>query len=65
VPPSPPGLKSRRKRVHRSAVEVVTAGWVCQNFFGIEPNVQSAYSIETFAWDQDGNLESQQDASAP
>ena len=23
---------------------------------GTEPNIQSAYSIETFAWDQDGNL---------
>ena len=30
--------------------------WVCENLFGTEPNVQSAYSIETFAWDQDGNL---------
>jgi hypothetical protein len=30
--------------------------WVCENFFGVEPNVQSAYSIETFAWDHDGNL---------
>lgn len=30
--------------------------WVCENFFGTEPNVQSAYSIETFAWDHDGNL---------
>lgn len=30
--------------------------WVCENLFGAEPNVQSAYSIETFAWDQDGNL---------
>lgn len=30
--------------------------WVCENFFGTEPDVQSAYSIETFAWDQDGNL---------
>ena len=24
--------------------------WVCENFFGTEPNVQSAYSIETFSW---------------
>jgi hypothetical protein len=24
--------------------------------FDTEPNVGSAYSIETFAWDQDGNL---------
>jgi hypothetical protein len=30
--------------------------WVCENFFGTEPNVQKAYSIETFAWDGDGNL---------
>ncbi len=25
--------------------------WVCENSFGSEPNVQKAYSIETFAWD--------------
>jgi hypothetical protein len=30
--------------------------WVCENYFGTEPNVQMAYSIETFAWDDDGNL---------
>jgi hypothetical protein len=30
--------------------------WVCENFFGTEPNVQSAYSTETFVRDQDGNL---------
>ena len=30
--------------------------WVCENSFGTEPNVQKAYSIETFAWDADGNL---------
>ncbi len=30
--------------------------WVCENRFGAEPNVQIAYSIETFAWDDDGNL---------
>jgi hypothetical protein len=30
--------------------------WVCENFFGTEPDVQTAYSIESFAWDQDGNL---------
>jgi hypothetical protein len=30
--------------------------WVCENSFGTEPNVQKAYSIETFAWDGDGNL---------
>lgn len=29
--------------------------WVCENF-GTEPNVQLAHSIETFAWDDDGNL---------
>jgi hypothetical protein len=30
--------------------------WVCENHFGTEPNVQMAHSIETFAWDDDGNL---------
>jgi hypothetical protein len=30
--------------------------WVCQNFFGTEPNVQSTYSIETFSWDDNGDL---------
>jgi len=30
--------------------------WVCENYFGTEPNVQMAHSIETFAWDDDGNL---------
>jgi len=30
--------------------------WVCENFFGTEPNVQSAYSIETFSWDDAGDL---------
>lgn len=30
--------------------------WVCENHFGTKPNVQMAYSIETFAWDADGNL---------
>lgn len=30
--------------------------WVCENHFGTEPNVQMAYSIETFAWDEDGSL---------
>ncbi|ORA51005.1 hypothetical protein BST21_02320 [Mycolicibacterium celeriflavum] len=30
--------------------------WACENFFGTEPDVQSAYSIETFAWDQSGDL---------
>jgi hypothetical protein len=28
--------------------------WVCENHFGTESNVQMAYSIETFAWDDDG-----------
>ena len=30
--------------------------WVCENHFGTEPNIATAYSIETFAWDDDGNL---------
>ena len=30
--------------------------WVCENHFGTEPKVQMAYSIETFAWDDEGNL---------
>ena len=30
--------------------------WVCENYFGTEPDVQMAYSIETFAWDDEGNL---------
>jgi hypothetical protein len=30
--------------------------WVCENHFGAEPNIQMAYSIETFAWDVDGSL---------
>jgi hypothetical protein len=30
--------------------------WVCENYFGTEPNVQKTYSIETFAWDDGGNL---------
>jgi len=30
--------------------------WVCENHFGTEPNVGVAHSIETFAWDDDGNL---------
>ena len=29
---------------------------MCENFFGTEPNVQSAYGIETFAWDDNGDL---------
>jgi hypothetical protein len=30
--------------------------WVCENYFGTEPNVQMAHSIETFAWDDDANV---------
>jgi hypothetical protein len=30
--------------------------WVCENSFGTEPNIQMAYSIETFAWDDNGDL---------
>jgi hypothetical protein len=30
--------------------------WVCENSFGTEPNVEMAYSIETFAWDDNGDL---------
>jgi hypothetical protein len=30
--------------------------WVCKNHFGNEPDVMTAFSIETFAWDDDGNL---------
>jgi hypothetical protein len=30
--------------------------WVCENYFGTEPNVQISFSIETFAWDDGGNL---------
>ena len=30
--------------------------WVCENHFGTEPNIQMAHSIETFAWDDHGNL---------
>ena len=30
--------------------------WVCENTFGTEPNVGTAYSIETFAWDDHGDL---------
>jgi hypothetical protein len=30
--------------------------WVCENRFDAEPNIQMAYSIDTFAWDDDGNL---------
>jgi hypothetical protein len=29
---------------------------VCENRFGAEPNIQMAYSIETFAWDDEGNV---------
>ena len=27
-----------------------------ENHFGVEPTVQIGYSIETFAWDDEGNL---------
>lgn len=30
--------------------------WVCVNHFGTEPDVMTAYSIETFAWDRSGDL---------
>jgi hypothetical protein len=30
--------------------------WVCENHFGAEPNIQKAFSIETFAWDDNGDL---------
>ena len=30
--------------------------WVCENTFGTEPDVGTAYSIETFAWGEDGDL---------
>lgn len=30
--------------------------WTIENRFGTEPNVQVGYSIETFAWDDAGNL---------
>lgn len=30
--------------------------WVCENRFGTEPDINTAYSIETFAWDGAGNL---------
>jgi hypothetical protein len=29
---------------------------VCKNHFGIEPDIQTAYSIETFAWHDSGDL---------
>jgi hypothetical protein len=29
---------------------------LCENHFGEEPNVAVAHGIETFAWDDDGNL---------
>jgi hypothetical protein len=35
---------------------MASMAWVCENHFCTEPNVQMAYSIETFAWDDDGNL---------
>ncbi|MEH3155185.1 MAG: hypothetical protein PGN29_07470 [Gordonia paraffinivorans] len=30
--------------------------WVCVNHFGTEPDLMTAYSIETFAWDRSGDL---------
>ena len=36
-------------------VNVNEMAWVCENHFGTEPNIQMAYSIETFGWDDDGN----------
>lgn len=30
--------------------------WVCENRFGVEPDIYTTHSIETFAWDQSGNL---------
>ena len=29
--------------------------WVCENTFGVEPNVQVGSSIEFYSWDEDGN----------
>lgn len=44
-------------------IEIVTVqvngnemAWVCMNHFGTEPDVQTAYSIETFAWNESGDL---------
>ncbi|GAA2142263.1 hypothetical protein [Actinomadura napierensis] len=30
--------------------------WVCENRFGADPDVYTVHSIETFAWDDAGNL---------
>jgi hypothetical protein len=48
-----PILKIRMVTVQVNGNEMA---WVCENSFGTEPDVQTAYSIETFAWDDDGNL---------
>ena len=51
-------ILSRSMKYHRPR-GVMTADYWDPNTtvqVGTEPNVQSAYSIETFAWDQDGNL---------
>lgn len=46
-----------RKQRHRTAVvNGNEMAWVCENHFGTELNVGIAHSIETFAWDDDGNL---------
>jgi hypothetical protein len=46
-------LKIKMITVQVNGIEMA---WVCENYFGTEPNVQMAHSIETFAWDDDGNL---------
>jgi len=46
-------LKIRMLTVQVNGIDMA---WVCENFFGTEPNVQSAYSIETFSWDDAGDL---------
>jgi hypothetical protein len=46
-------LKIKMLTVHVNGDEMA---WACENFLGEEPNIQSTYSIETFKWDQAGNL---------
>lgn len=46
-------LRIKMLTVHVNGDEMA---WVCENFFGTEPNVLSTYSIETFAWDSQGDL---------
>ncbi|MCZ8377538.1 hypothetical protein O6P37_01545 [Mycobacterium sp. CPCC 205372] len=48
-------VPSRKARLAHAAkhAELWNAG---KNHFGTEPNVQMAHSIETFAWDDYGNL---------